>query len=497
MISLRSLRQLHRQLTDVSEARDSRSWPRSGPTALGDSPPSRPPPYVVNDGEPHYDALMAWEASPPPDRVTGLVEAVLSAVAARESLRAIDGELPDQPLCTTLDRRSDCKSVPSELRHVAFVLDGETWVAELASQLRGVQDTSPSRISSSQIPLAPLCTLASALADPAASSLLTPLAASPHVPFVTVCLDGEKPELVRHTHRHGWLGERGPWLGVGRAGQIRAISTAHFAVDGYGHAWLTAGIAHRTAELFARHGAAMCAAVLAAHPALAARLRGPDPGQTIHPCRLVDRPEPFGLAWRVLPAGGPALRAIPLAYRFAQILARIAPQPGLLASRSPSIRVPVAPGDKRDPLRVRRRVNAALVAVRYHDGTPEPFEAFAARVATTFAAEATGSGMLATLGRATAALPVPLRWKRRVIGGLSTGSRNRWLGDLPATLGGRGSLSVIRLREWTSPPLIAAGSPAIVVTLVEDGERAMMTASGSGIAGGTAAAALLDEMLAP
>lgn len=503
-------RQLHRQLAEISDGRDPRGWLLSSLAALGDSLPSRPSPYVISDGQPHFDTFMAWEAPPPPDRVTALVEAVLAVVAARQSLIALDGELPEQPLCTTLDRRVECRSVPSELRHAAFVLDGATWIAELSPELCELCERGElSRIAS---PLLPLAALVSALAEPLASPLLLPLATSPHVPFVTACLDGETPELLRHTHRHGWLGERGPWLGLGRAGQLRAVTTSHFAVDGYGHAWLTAGIASRSDELLARHGAALRAAVLAAHPELSARLLGPDPGQTVRlspPSRLAELPAPLGLAWRVLPSGTPAPRAIPLAYRFAQLLARKVPALGPAAGRSPTIGLPIAPGDKHDPLRLRRRVGAAVIAVRYEGGQPEPFDEFAARAAATIAAEAAGSGMLATLRRATANLPLPLRWKRQVIGG-SSGGRSRWMmGDLPAALGGRGCLSVIRLREWTSPPLVAVSSPAIlaglgepigsaVVTLVDDGERAMITASGSGIAGDRAsAAALLDELLAP
>lgn len=512
-------RQLHRQLAEISDARDPRGWLLSSLATLGDSLPSRPSPYVISDGQPHFDTFMAWQAPPPPDRAAALVEAVLAVVAARQSLIALDGELPEQPLRTTLDRRVECRSVPSELRYAAFVLDGQTWIAELSPELCELCERSErsepreasgelSRIAS---PLLPLAALVNALAEPLASPLLMPLATSPHVPFVTACLDGETPELVRHTHRHGWLGERGPWLGLGRGAELRAVTTSHFAVDGYGHAWLTAGIASRSAELLSRHGAALRAAVLAAHPEQRARLLGPDPGQTVRlspPPGLTELPAPLGLAWRVLPSGTPAPRAIPLAYRFAQLLARKVPALGPAAGRSPTIGLPIAPGDKDDPLRLRRRVGAAVIAVRYEHGQPEPFDEFAARAAATIASEASGAGMLATLRRATANLPLPLRWKRQVIGGSS--GRSRWMmGDLPAALGGRGCLSVIRLREWTSPPLVAVSSPAIlaglgepigscVVTLVDDGERAMITASGSGLAGDRAsAAALLDELLAP
>ncbi len=503
---LHRLHRLHRQLAEIADPRDPRSWLLTSLAALGDALPTRPLPYLISDGEPHADTFLAWEAPPPECRAAAIVEGVLAALAARASLRAIDGELPEQPLATTLDRRGGCRSVASELRCAAFALDGQTWLAELPD---GGGDDGDGGDGGGG---AALRALVLALASPTDAARLCrlgdderrrggPLAA---VPFVTVSLDEEPVQQLRHCHRRGWRDERGPWLGLGRAGALRAVTTSHFAVDGYGHAWITADLGRRAAALAARHAAPLRAALRAHRPLSGqhARLEGPPPGRA---APLPGMPAPLGLAWR--PLAAPAPRVIPLAYRFAQLLAqRLTPRDGgrplAMPDRSPTVGIPIAPGDKSDPLRLRRRVAAAVVAVRYTGGRAEPLEAFAARAAATLAAEASGAGMLSTLRRATANLPLPLRWKRQVIGG----DRGRWMGELPAALGGRGCLSVIRLRQWSSPALVAVSSPpslassadpagSCVVTIVDDGERAMITASGSGLAGdASSAAALLDEL---
>ena len=487
--------QVHHHLAQVADPRDPRGWILCGLAALGDALPTRPLPYLISDAAPRQDTFMGYQAPPPADRASAIVEGVLAAYAARRALRELDGELPEQPLATTLDRRGPARSVPSELRHAAFLLDGQVWIAELADEADPALDGRP------------LLALVRALARPEAAPALWRLGATSHVPFASVCLDDEQPALLRHSHRRAWSGERGPWLGLGRAGELRAVSTSHFALDGYGHAWLVAAIADGTAELASRHRDALLAALLSpgAEPAAAAaaaerearrRLLGPPPGRSAL-LGDADLPAPLGIAYRSLPVPSP--RVTPLAYRFGQLLAR---RLGTDA-RSPTVFIPIAPGERGDPMRLRRRVSAAVVSVHSGADGPEPYETFAARAASTIAAEASGAGILATMHRAAANLPVPLRWKRELIGN----NRGRWLGELPAALGGRACLSSIRMRERPAPALIAVSCPVLlpsaadpaggcVVTIVDDGHRAMITASGAGLAGTDAeAGALLDELL--
>jgi hypothetical protein len=481
---------LHDQLAEIADPRDLRGWILTSLAALGDSLPARPMPYLISDATPRQDTFMAREAPPPADRASALVEGVLTAYAARRAVRALDGELPEQPLATTLDRRGPARTVPSELRHAAFLLDGQAWIAELGPDVEASATSGTAPAAERQQLLA----LVHALARPSAAPSLLRLGAATPIPFVTVCLDDEQPAYLRHTHRQGWSGERGPWLGLGRAGSLRAVSTSHFVVDGYGHAWLVATLAALEAELAVRHRAALLAS-LGSRPQSddVMPLLGPPPGPAP---RVPGLPPPLGLAYRALPAPSP--RVTPLAYRFGQLLAQRIGGP-----RPPTVFIPIAPCDRRDPLRLRRRVSAAVVSVHSDERGPEPYEAFAARAARTIAAEACGAGILATMHRAAANLPVPLRWKRELIG--SHGGR--WLGELPAALGGRGCLSSIRVRERPALPLVAISSPVLLpsaldpiggclVTIVDDGERAIIAASGTGIFGDDATTrTLLDELL--
>lgn len=510
----------HDQLSEVVDPGDPRGWLLSGVAALGSSLsaslsaafPSRAIPYMISDAAPRQDTFMGYALPPPPDRASALVEAVLSACAARQAVRALDGELPEQPLATTLDRRGAARSEPSDLRHAAFLLDGQVWLADL-----GPEPAAPG--ASGRALAARLAALARALAAPSGSPLLRPGASSP-VPFACICIDEEQRAYLRHSARHAWVDARGPWLGLGRAGELRAVATSHFAVDGYGHAWLTAAIAEASAALGHRYREPLLAELLspAAAPspsassassasgALLSSLRGPPPGRAPRAWPALgdgELPAPLGIATR--PLSSPSPRITPLAYRFGQLLARALPAtPG---APPPTVFIPIAPGDRNDPLRVRRRVSAVVVSVRPSDGDParrEPYPQFAARAAAAFAAEASGQGIHGVLHRAAASLPLPLRWKRELIGNY----RPRWLGALPAALGGRACLSSIRMSERRLPPLVAVSCPVLlptaldpiggcVVTIIDDGHQATITASGAGLAGtAAAAAALLDELLA-
>jgi hypothetical protein len=293
--------------------------------------------------------------------------------------------------------------------------------------------------------------------------------AGPGVPFVTVSTGEEPIETARHGHRRAWSQGAGPWLGIGRAGGLTVISTCHMVVDGYGHTRLAA----RIVEL-----AQQTAAVGDAEPV------PPVPGAI-----------PLSVHWREVPR--PARRILELAYRLGIALHRLAGNPA--ARFSPTFQVPVAPGSGDDPMRVRRRVIPAIVSVRFSDGSPEPFDVFAARTRQLLARESTGEGLTSQLLAAMQAVPVPLAVKRSALGA----ERSRLFGNLAEVIGGRACLSKLRLDGIASPPAVAVSSAAqlasdrdrlggCVLTLIETASGATVTLCGTGT---STDPALLDEIV--
>ncbi|MBS1123217.1 MAG: hypothetical protein H6Q90_5445, partial [Deltaproteobacteria bacterium] len=293
-------------------------------------------------------------------------------------------------------------------------------------------------------------------------------------PFVCVSIGDEPLATARHGHRRGWTPRGGPWLGLGRAGDLAVISTCHLVVDGYGHA----RIAARIAELV-----------------------GGEASTTGHPSRVLDPVAgavPLAIAWRELPC--PTPRAIPLAYALGRILHRHAGQRD--AKFSPTFQIPVARGRKDDPLRLRRRVVSATTSVRFEHGVSEPFAVFEARVREVIAREASARGLVSRLLTAARAAPVPLSWKRKSI----SAKRPRWLESLAEIIGGRALLSRIAM-DVPMPPMCAASSPSrlataddpiggCVITILDDGARGAISLCGSGLGGTPArASALLDELV--
>lgn len=290
----------------------------------------------------------------------------------------------------------------------------------------------------------------------------------PSVPFVTVSSGEEPIETARHGHRRAWSHGAGPWLGIGRADGLTVISTCHMVVDGYGHARLAA----RIVEL-----ALQTAAVGEAEPVPA-----------------VAGAIPLAVHWREV--ARPAPRILELAYRLGIALHRLAGNPR--ARFSPTFQIPVAPGDADDPMRVRRRVIPAIASVRFSDGSPEPFDAFAVRTRELLARESRGDGLTAQLLAAMQGVPVPLAWKRSAVGA----GRSRWFGNLAAVIGGRACLSKLRLDGVSCPPAVAVSSAAqlasdhdplggCVLTVIETARSATVTLCGTGAATDPA---LLDEI---
>lgn len=441
---------------------DPRWWLLAGGAALAE--PWRPRPgYVASDAEPGADTFIGYRAAAPADP---LRDAIDRARAARTALRELDGSLPDQPLAVTIARGAGAVTEPSALAAAAFAIGPHCVVAALDDP-----------------------TLLSQLA--AAARGIAPPSWHGPAPFVCVSIGDDPLETARHGHRRAWRDGRGPWLGLGRAGELATVSTCHLVVDGYGHACLTGRI-HALAEAAASERLARGARSPAGHHAHHAHWVPP-------PLPPVAGAIPLGVAWQELVGPGP--RALPLAYAAGVILHRAGGRPG--ARFSPTLQIPVAPGRLDDPERRRRRAMGAIVSVRFDAGQPEPLEVFVARARAVLERETRGVGLCARLIAAARAVPTPLAWKRR---GFST-ARPRWLDRVADVLGGRACVSRIRVGAPV-PPSCAVSSPsrhaspadplgACVVTVIDDGDRAAITVCGSGLAGTRAGArGLLDDIVA-
>lgn len=449
--------ELHDELAAIADV-DPRWWLLAGTAAAAEPLPARAD-YVVSDADPNGDTFIGHRSPAPDDPVR---DAIARAHAARAALRELDGQLPSQPLAVTVDRDAGARTIPSALDVAAFAIGRDVLHVRLAAAIEDEAE------------------LAAALARALRGDAGPPRTPPGAPPFACIALGGESIATARHGHRRAWRGAAGPWLGLGRADDLAVVSTCHLVLDGYGHAWLAARIASHHAALRAR---APTAAASSPAPALA-----PVAGAI-----------PLGVAWRELPS--PAPRALPLAYALGRLLHR---RIGRADARfSPTFQLPIAPGAQDDPERRRRRVVYATLSVRFDGGTPEPFEAFAARARDILAREARGRGLNARLLAAARAVPVSLAWKRRTF----TAARPRWLDRIAEVVGGRACLSRIGI-EAPVPPSCAVSSPArvaspsdplggCVLTVIDDGTRAAITACGSGLAGSARGAeAVLTELLA-
>jgi hypothetical protein len=445
---LRRTTELQRELAAIAEV-DPRWWLLAAGAALAETR-ARSQVYLACDAEPDADTFMGYRCPRPRDWA---LDAIARARAARTALRELDGTLPEQPLAVTVDLRApSARTQPSALEAAAFAVGDRCLVAHLDDP------TLPRQ-------------LAALLAGE------RPARWTGAAPFLGVSLGEEPIETARHGHRRAWTHDGGPWLGLGRSEGLAVVSTCHLVVDGYGHARLTA----RIAELAEAQGIGDVATV--APPAL----------------RVVAGALPLAVIWRELPRPSP--RLVPLAYRLGILLHRHAGRPQ--ARFSPTIQIPVARGDKRDPLRLRRRIISTTTSVAFEHGVAEPYAAFEARVRGVFEREAADRGLVSRLLAAARAVPVPLAWKRK---SMST-NRSRWLETFADVIGGRAVLSRIAM-DSPMPPLCAVSSPArraseadpmggCVITMVDDGSRGAITVCGSGLAGtAERAAALLDELLA-
>ncbi|MDX2092759.1 MAG: hypothetical protein SFX73_33140 [Kofleriaceae bacterium] len=448
---LRRTLELHRELAEIAEIAelDPRWWLLAGSVALAETR-TRPHAYLACGVEPDADTFMGQRSPPPSDLVA---DALVRARAARTALRELHGILPDQPLAVTLDHTWPGGIRPSRLDVVAFAigarcvtgsLDDPGLAAVLTAVLQGV---APPRWSGAP-------------------------------PFVCVSIGDEPLSTARHGHRRAWAERGGPWLGLGRSGELAVTSTCHFVLDGYGHARVAARIAELVAEARTSRDAPFAPAPPLAIPAGAV---------------------PLSVTWRELDS--PTTRVIPLAYELGMYLHARAGRPN--ARFSPTIQIPVARGRRDDPLRLRHRIVSATTSVRFAAGVPEPFDVFDARVRGVFAREAQARGLISRLLAAARAVPLPDAWKRKGV----SATRPRWLENLADVIGGRALLSRIVV-DVPLAPTCAVSSPArlatardpfgsCVITVVDDGRRGAITVCGSGLVGAPHdAGKLLDQLVA-
>ncbi|HEU0034997.1 MAG TPA: hypothetical protein VFQ53_30435 [Kofleriaceae bacterium] len=443
--------ELHGELSAIAKT-DLAWWLLAGGAAAAE-PWGAAGEYVISDATPTGDTFLGTHEPTPRDPVA---DAIVRARAAAAALRELDGELPAQPLAVTIQTQPDggrATLVPSTLDVAAFAVGARCVIGRLDDP------TLPAQVA-------------------AAATGSAPLPWHGPTPFVCVSLGDDPPEVARHAHRRAWRHGAGPWLGLGRSGELATVSTCHLVVDGYGHARIAALLRTRpstTTVVGRAYGA------IDQLPAL----------------RPVDGAIALGVAWRALPHPSP--RALPLAYALGRLLHRTGRRD---APFSPTFQIPIAPGDRDDPQRLRRRVVPGIVSVRFDDGEPEPYASFEQRARDILAREAAGHGLCTRLLAAARAAPAPLAWKRKSIGA----TRARWLERFAEVIGGRACLSKIRV-DAALPPTCAVSSPArlatptdplggCVITVLDDGEHASITACGSGLAGSTAAAnELLDELI--
>ncbi|HEY4178573.1 MAG TPA: hypothetical protein VGM90_17115 [Kofleriaceae bacterium] len=494
-------RELYAELGAIAQL-DASWWLLAGAAAAAELMPARAS-YVISDAGPATDTFIGHRAEDPIDAIA---DAIASAHAARAAIKELDGKLPDQPLAVTIDRSSgEARCTPSNLEVAAFAIGNEIVLARLAARVE--QETTLAMKLFDAIRRARHAQLLEGIDGKAQREDATETTVSPAgTPFICVSVGEDRLTVARHGHRRAWKDERGPWLGIGRVGGLATVSTCHLVIDGYGHAWLASRIVDLRMRL---------TAIAPGSPSSTARRVDDNDAsgasRFVEPSDLrgeaIDLPHlslvkdaiPLGVAWREL--SGPAPRALALAYAVGRVLHRVAGNSR--ATFSPTFQIPVAPGDITDAERLKKRVVVATLSVRFVDGVPEPFADFAPRAKTILTREASGQGLVTRLLAAARAVPVPLAFKRR---SLST-SRPAWFERLAEVIGGRACVSKISLAT-PSPFACAVSSPArmaslrdriggCVITIVDDGARASITACGSGLAGDMDDAAdLIDEVLA-
>src|SRR5204863_4257441 len=170
---------------------------RGGPAAAEPWPPRAR--YVLSNAEPSADTFLGSRTPPPLDP---LADALARARAARQAVRELDGQLPDQPLAVTVQRTADgdAITIPSTLDVAAFVIGDRTIVAALDEP--DLLDRLRTAAASSSNP-----------ARAAGEGTHDHARWSGEPAFVCVSIGDDPLELARHAHRRAWTDKGGPWLG--------------------------------------------------------------------------------------------------------------------------------------------------------------------------------------------------------------------------------------------------------------------------------------------
>jgi hypothetical protein len=474
--------ELRRCLDEVAEVdwQHPAWWLAVAGTAALEPPDAASAPAGLNtDGSPRSDTFMARRATAPIAIAEAIATAIVRARAALEAIAALDGTLPEQPLGCALARRQGMvrRTGLDASPRVAFATSVGAFLATLATDRRAdlLLAADLARLMSGR----PTETTRLEYIDVRAPAL-TPAA-------VAVSVYLEQADVARHLHRRAWTLGGGPWLGVGDAPPFEVVTTSHLVVDGYGHALLAdqifaredSAVAHRRLLLEAARsglgGAPACTPSTVAHPCAGALPLG------IAVLELEDEPSFAAAAYAL----GRCLEPI---YR-----GHLSRRTRHGARFTPTFQIPVAPGQRGDPVRRRRRVVAGLMSLRMHKGVFEEFEPFAARLGPSLEREMAQRGAFARMARAALRAPLPGPIKRQL---LTAGSERRGWMPLVETLAGRGCLSLLRFAPEERPrsTLFAVSSPAMladrsdrlggtVLTLVQTPRGMAATVSGTGLAG--------------
>jgi hypothetical protein len=435
--------------------------------------------YLSSDGGPRADTFMATPQVVA-DAASAIAAAVTQARAAWDALVELDGTLPGQPLLCQLDRRAALvrRRPLGQPRRVAFATPTGVYVATLESTPSGDG--------------AVVDALAAVYRGEPAPRLLErvdPLGDRSLDAAIGVSLMLEDPSTGRHVHRRVWTRAGGPWLGLGRTADLSLVTTSHMVVDGYGHALIAARV--------------LAAPLVETLSARARRRLGDVP---LEPGPALAEALPLGVATCAL--GEPA-RFVELLHATAATLERVyrrqlSPRQRAAAAFAPTLQVPIAPGERDDPLRLRRRVAPGLVSVRMSEGQLEHPRALQARLGALIAREAACAGVLSRVREAARRMPLPAAVKRR---SLQAGAVPHPLAPPIEVLAGRGCLSSLACSPDDTPrmPLVAVSAPALdpsigdprggsVLTVVQHEGGTTVTVSGTGVAGTRAgAAAFLGE----
>lgn len=444
--------------------------------------------YLSADGSPRIDAFMGRKArNPSLDSRRRIARAVIWARSAVDTLDALDGTLPRQPLhrCVARDRGWLRRRTIADSRRVAFLTPNGAYLARITPGCEpGLAHALAQVIGPGQpSPTPPAWTPPALTPIDVTSSQPTPAAVA--VSLLDVPLD-----LARHIHRQVWTRGGGPWLGVGTAPPYEITTTCHLVTDGYGHWLVTDGFLRRVDALADLENRIV--AQLEPGPALR---HGSHEWRDVFPTGIAD----------TMVEG--RVRFAEAAYTFGRTMARLYQNDAerARAPYSPTFQVPIAPdgpeidpgirggpGGQPDHDRRQRRVVLGLMALRRQNGELESFEAFRDRLPVLLEREKRRAGVLTRLALAAARIPVPDRLRQHYLG--APVRPKRW-SSLSEVLAGRGVLSCMRLGkdELPTEPFYAAPGPplqiaphdprgATVLTLMHYDDFATVTTSGTGLA---------------